>query len=79
MRLVTFSSALMSRSSCNLLGGEERGEVFEEDLVLGVFRRFTVDLVYLHQGKIPFPVFGGSNFSFYRIPCMQIEPPDLAW
>src|SRR6185312_17266154 len=58
-------------------GGVERGEVFEEDLVLGIFGWLRVDLVHLHERKVALTVLWGSNLPFYRVPRVQIEPSDL--
>ena len=58
--------------------GVERGEVLEQDLVLGVFRRLRIDLVHLHQREVALAVLGRSDLALDRIPGVQIEAPDLA-
>ena len=58
--------------------GVEGGEVFEEDLVLGVFRWLRIDLVHLDQRKVALAVLRRSNLALDRIPGVQIEAPDLA-
>ena len=37
------------------------------NLVFGLLWIFKVDTVDLQQGKIPFPVTGTANFTFYGI------------
>ena len=56
-----------------LFGGEERGEVFEKDLVLGILGRLGVDLVDFDQRKVAFTVLWRSDLALDRVAGMQIE------
>ncbi|OIQ78846.1 hypothetical protein GALL_394490 [mine drainage metagenome] len=55
----------------------QRGEVFEQDLVLGAFRGFAVDRVDLDQGEVAFAVLGRSDFTVDGVAGVQVEAADL--
>ncbi len=57
--------------------GVERGEVLEEDLVLGVLGRLGVDLVDLDQREVALAVLGRSDLPLDRVAGVQVEAPDL--
>ncbi len=58
--------------------GEQRGKVFEQDLVLGVFRLVEVDRINLQQGKVALAVFWRANLAGNGITGTQVETADLA-
>ena len=62
----------------HLLRREQRRQVFEQDLVLGIFRRLAVDLVHLDQGNVTFAFLGGADLALDRIAGMQVEAANLA-
>ncbi len=57
---------------------KQRCQVFEQDFVLGVFRRLKVDLVHFDQREIAFAVLGSADFPLDRIPGVQVEAAYLA-
>jgi len=59
------------------LGREQRGQVLEQDLVLGLLGRTAIDLVYLHQRKIALTFFGRADLAFDGIASVQIETSNL--
>jgi hypothetical protein len=77
-RLVMFSSLLMSRSRQQMLGGMQRGQVLEQDLVLGGLGRFAVDLVHLDQGEVTLTFLGRADLAFDGVAGAQIEATHLA-
>ncbi len=62
----------------HVLGREQRRQVLEQDLVLGVLRRLTVDLVHLDQRHITLALFRGAYLALDRIAGMQVETAHLA-
>jgi hypothetical protein len=53
--------------------GEQRGQVFEQDLVLEAFRGLAVDLVQLGDGEVTFAVLGGADFALDGVAGVQVE------
>jgi len=62
----------------DLLGREQRRQVLEQDLVFGIFGRFTVDLVHLDQRHIAFAFLGGADLTFDGVAGVQVEATHLA-
>ena len=62
----------------DLLCREQRRQVLEQDLVLGVLGRFTVDLVHLDQGHVTLALFWCTDLALDRIAGMQVETAHLA-
>ncbi len=60
-----------------MLVGVQRREVLEQDLVLAVFRRLTVDLVELDHCEIALAIFRRADFTFNGVTCVQVETADL--
>ena len=60
------------------LAREQRGQVLEQDLVLGSFRRLAVDVVDLEQREVAFPVFWRADASGDVVAGAQVEAADLA-
>src|SRR5690606_3377381 len=58
--------------------GEQRSEVFEEDLVLGILGFGEVDFGYLEQREVSFAFFRGAYLAVYRIARTQVEASNLA-
>ena len=58
--------------------GVQRGQVFEQDLVLDRFRRVEVDLVDLEQGKVAFVVLRRADLAADGIAGAQVEAANLA-
>ena len=77
MRPVRFSSDLMSRSIVNCSVGKQRGQVFEQDLVLGILGRLAIDLVDFDQREIALAVLRRADLAFDRIAGVQVESPYL--
>jgi hypothetical protein len=57
VRAVMILGAAVADLQSQTLGREQGSQVFEEDLVLGVFRLVEVDLVDLQQGEVAFALF----------------------
>ena len=57
--------------------GKQRGEVLEEDLVLGVFGLVEVDLIDLQQREIAFAFLGRADLARDRIALAQVEAANL--
>ncbi len=60
------------------LVGEQRREVLEQDLVLGVFRPVEVDLLDLEQREVALAVLGRADLAGDGVAGAQAEAPDLA-
>jgi hypothetical protein len=56
---------------------EERRQVLEQDLVLGVLGRLVVDPIDLHQREVAFAVLRGPDLALDRVAGVQIEAADL--
>ena len=59
------------------LVGEQRRQVLEEDLALGVLGRLAVDLVDLDQREVALAVLGRADLAFDRVAGVQVEAADL--
>src|SRR6185295_11437922 len=57
----------------------QRGQVLEQDLVLGVLGRLGVDLVDLDQREVALPVFRRSDLPLDGVAGMQVEATYLRW
>ena len=55
----------------------KRGEVLKQNLVLGGFRRFQIDLVHLYQREVALAILGGANFALDGVAGVKVETPDL--
>ena len=60
-----------------LLVRMQRGQVLEQDLVLGRFGCIRIDLVHLDQREVALAILGGADLAFDRVTGMQVEAPDL--
>ncbi|MDT4783921.1 hypothetical protein FQZ97_162150 [compost metagenome] len=60
------------------LGREQRGQVLEENLVLGVLRTIEVDRVDLQQREVTLALFRWPNLADDGVTGTQVEPADLA-
>ena len=58
--------------------GEQRRQVLEQDLVLGVFRLVEVDRVNLEQGEVALAVFRRANLAGNGVTGTQVEATNLA-
>ncbi len=56
----------------------QRCQVFKQNFVFAGFRRFAVHLVYFHQRKVTFTVFGGAYFTFDAVTRVQVKAANLA-
>ena len=72
---VLFAADLAFQS--HVLVGMQRRQVFEENLVLRVFRRLAVDLVDLDQGEIAFAILRRADLAFNGVARVQVETPYL--
>ena len=59
------------------LGGKQRRQVLEENLMLGVFRAVKVDLANFEQGKVALALFGRADFAGNGVAFAQIETTNL--
>jgi hypothetical protein len=57
---------------------KERGEIFEQHLVLGVFRGLEIDFADLQQGEVAFAFLGRANLARDGVAGAQVETSDLA-
>ncbi len=78
MRLVMFSSPLISRSSLNSLLGEQGRQVLEHDLVLALLGGERIDAIDLDQCEIALAVLRHPNLAFDHVAGVQVEAADLA-
>ncbi len=60
------------------LVGEQRRQVLEQDLVLGVFRPVEVDGIDLQQGEVTLPFLRRADLANDGIAGTQVEAADLA-
>ena len=72
-----FGSAVAGFHHQTLIG-EQRRQVLEQDLVLGVFRLVEVDRVNFQQGKVALAVFGRANLAGNGVTGTQVEATNLA-
>src|SRR5690606_24908319 len=57
--------------------GEQWRQVYEQDLVLGLFWRFKIYLGNLEQGKKAFTILGWANLAGNIVTGPEIKTPDL--
>jgi hypothetical protein len=62
----------------HVLGGVQRRQVLEQDLVLGGLGRFAVDLVDLDQGEVTLAFLGRADLAFDGVAGVQVEAAHLA-
>ena len=60
-----------------MFGGEQRGEVFKQNLVLAHFGFVAVNRIEAHQREIAFIVFRYAHAAFDGVAGMQVEAADL--
>ncbi|MNQ54555.1 hypothetical protein D3C85_686240 [compost metagenome] len=60
------------------LGGEQRRQVLEQNLVLGVLRAIVVDRVDLEQGEVTLAFFRRADLANDGVAGTQVEAADLA-
>ena len=70
--------AAVAHFQLQTLLGEQRRQVFEDDLVLGSLRRLKVDLVDLEQREIALADLGRPDLAGNVVAGAQVEAPDLA-
>ncbi len=60
------------------LGGEQRGQVLEQDFGFGVFRPVGIDLADLEHGEVAFAILGGPDLAGDGVAGTQVEATYLA-